>query len=344
MKAIVLGAGSWGTAFSRHLVNCGHQVLLWGRNEEFMNKLAEKRENEKYLPGVKIPEEVEFTSDLRVLEDDGEVAFITVPSEAMTGLMEKVSDIFSPRKIRDITWVSLTKGLKFEKEDLILTMSDVIKNVLGSKATVLALSGPSHAEEVAKGIFTTVVLAGQKNTRSYELARSLRKKVSNTNFRVYSSKALREVEICGGVKNPIAIGAGIARGLGKYGDNTLTSLVSRGTKEIADFLDALGLKREPAYGLAGNGDLIATCNSRFSRNQRYGLAIGKGKQVQSGKIDGMVVEGYYTVTHIELVKGELEVEMPICEQVYQVVHNDKNPELATRELMNRAYKEEVLFS
>lgn len=343
MKTIVLGAGSWGTAFSRHLANCGHQVLLWGRREEFMDKLANRRENEEYLSGVRIPEEVEFTSDLRSLEKEGEAVFIAVPSAALARLMGRVNDTLSAERIEEITWVSLTKGLKFGKGDLILTMSDVVENALGSEATVLALSGPSHAEEVAKGIFTTVVLAGQRGSSSYKQARSLSKEISNSEFRVYTRGGLREVEICGGVKNPVAIGAGIARGLGKYGDNTLASLVSRGTKEIADFLDALGLRREPAFGLAGNGDLIATCNSRFSRNQKYGLAIGKGEQVQPGRIDGMVVEGYYTVTEIEQIKQGLDLEMPICEQVYQVVHNDKDPELATSELMNRAYKEEVLF-
>lgn len=352
MKMAVLGAGSWGTAFSGHLAKCSHQVLLWGRNEKFMEKLSQERKNQKYLPQIKIPEQVEFTPDLERLEEFGEVVFIAVPSEAVEQVMKKVKRALSPERLKGITWVSLTKGIKFGEGDhlltLITTMTDIIRDVIGVDKRILVLSGPSHAEEVGREIPTSVILTGLRTApagrkSSYEKAKLLRGEISNSYFRVYTRTTPQAVEVCAGVKNPIAIGAGIARGLGKYGDNTLASLVSRGTKEIADLVGALGLNREPVYGLAGNGDLIATCNSEHSRNQRYGFAIGGGKRVKPGTIDGMVVEGYYAAKQIELIKRDLGIEMPICEQVYQVLYNDKNPRMAIEELMRRDYKEERIL-
>ncbi len=328
MRAAVIGAGSWGTAFARLLVSAGHRVVLWARRPALAEELRRTRENREYLPGVSLPRELGITSELGEALTKAEVAFFVVPSFALREVAERAAPHMPP----GIPLVHLIKGLE---EGTGRRMSEILAETLPGHP-VFALSGPCHAEEVAQDHPTCVVLAGSDLPLGEELQREL----MTPRFRVYLSDDLLGVEYCGAMKNVLAIGTGIAEGLG-YGDNTRAALITRGLAELSRFGRAVGARPETFYGLAGLGDLVATATSPHSRNRGVGLRVGKGErlpEILSGM--RMVAEGVHTSRWLYGLARRLGVELPLCEAVYRVLHRGESPRAQIDRLMLRPPRRE----
>lgn len=328
----VLGAGSWGIAVSTLLSHNGHKVTMWEFDTEEMKGLRAQREHREKLPGVRIPDEIKITDQLESAVSGAEMLVLALPSHTVRQVVKRVSGI----RLRDPVVVNLAKGIE---NDTLLRMSEVLKQelppVLHGKITTL--SGPSHAEEVAREVPTTVVVAGFTE----EAAREVQRAFMSPQFRVYTNSDLVGVELGGSLKNIIAIASGICDGM-DLGDNSKGALISRGLAEIIRLGEKLGAKRETFAGLSGLGDLVTTCISKFSRNRFVGEEIGKGrslKEVQSGMT--MVAEGIKTARSAFQLSSRHEVEMPITQQVHQVLFEDKSPRQAMIELMTRDPKSEI---
>ncbi len=328
MKIAVLGSGGWGTALALLLLENGHDVTLWSYVEEESAALREKREN-PVLPGVPLPDGLKLTSDISCVRGCGVVVLAT-PSFAVRGTAAKAKALLEPGAVL----VSVSKGVE---KDTSLTLTDVIAQEVGEGYPIVALSGPSHAEEVGRGVPTAVV-AASKDQKSAELVQDL---FMNQRFRVYTSDDVVGVELGAALKNVIALCAGICDGLG-CGDNTKAALMTRGLTEIARLGQAMGGRRETFAGLAGIGDLIVTCTSMHSRNRRCGILIGKGVPPgQAVKEIGMVVEGYYAAATAKALAEKIGVEMPITEAAYQVLYEGRDPRTVIFELMTRDKKREI---
>ncbi len=330
-KISVLGAGSWGTALAILLSSKYDDVILWEFRPDVAAELAETRENKLMLPGVPIPEKIKITSDFEESAVGRDVLVLAVPSHIMRQAAERLRDVNFGKAIL----VSVAKGIENET---LLRMSQVIRQVLPDlpPTQMAVLSGPSHAEEVARKIPTTVVSASEDLKTAQEVQRIF----MTPNFRVYASEDLIGVELGGSLKNIIAIGAGISDGVG-YGDNTKAALMTRGLVEITRLGTAMGADPMTFAGLSGMGDLIVTCMSRHSRNRYLGEQIGKGKTLQQ-VLDEMVMvaEGVRTTRSAHDLAQKYGVEMPITEQVYKVLFEDKPPREAVMELMGRGAKVE----
>ncbi len=327
MNITVLGSGGWGTALALVLLKNGHKVTLWSYVEEESANLRERREN-PVLKGVPLPEKLGLTSDLACVKGCGAVVFAT-PSFAVRATARQVKDLLDPGAVL----VSVSKGVE---KDTSLTLTEVIGQEVGGGHPIVALSGPSHAEEVGRGVPTTVV-AASKDQDSAKLVQDL---FMNQLFRVYITDDVVGVELGAALKNVIALCAGVCDGLG-YGDNTKAALMTRGLAEIARLGEAMGGRKETFAGLAGVGDLIVTCTSMHSRNRRCGILIGKGVPAeQAVKEIGMVVEGYYAAVTARTLAHKMGVEMPITEAAYQVLYEGKDPQAVTMELMTRDRKNE----
>ena len=327
MKITVLGSGGWGTALALLLLENGHEVTLWSYKEEESAVLRARREN-PVLPGVPLPEELKLTSDINCVKECKAVVLAT-PSFAVRSTAAQVKDLLAP----DTVLISVSKGIE---KDTSLTLTEAIQEATGGAFPVAALSGPSHAEEVGRGVPTTVV-AASKDRKTAELVQDL---FMNSRFRVYISDDVVGVELGAALKNIIALCAGVCDGLG-YGDNTKAALMTRGLTEIARLGEAMGGRKETFAGLAGVGDLIVTCCSMHSRNRRCGIAIGKGTPPKQAVEEmGMVVEGYYAAATAKTLAGKLGVEMPISEAAYRVLYEGKDPRTVTMELMTRDRKPE----
>lgn len=326
----VVGAGGWGTAIALVLAKKGHSVTMWARRQDFCAQLHSSRENTHYLPGVLLPTGIEITSDLAAAVADKGVIVIATPSKAVRSTVEAFKDVVDGQAII----VSLSKG--FERETL-LRCSEVITEVVGNKERVVVLSGPNHAEEVARNIPTATVASGN-NFQAAELVQDI---FMTPKFRVYTNPDILGVEVAGALKNIIALAAGVSDGLG-YGDNSKAALMTRGIAEIARLGITLGAQPETFYGLAGIGDLIATCTSKHSRNWRTGYALGKGESLQDIlEKSGMVVEGVTTTETAAQLAAKLEVSMPITTALWQVISAKKSPHQAVSELMLRDKTDEV---
>jgi len=328
MRAAVIGAGSWGTSFARLLALAGHRVRLWARRPELVRTLEETRENPDYLPGVSLPESIEYTGELGEALAGAEAVFFAVPSLALGEVAKQAAPHVPP----GIPLVSLAKGLE---PGTGRRMSQVLAEHLSGRP-LFALSGPCHAEEVARDHPTCVVLAGEDLALGERLQRAL----MTPRFRVYLSDDLLGVEYCGAVKNVLAIGAGISDGLG-YGDNTRAALITRGLAELARLGRAVGARPETFYGLAGLGDLVVTATSDLSRNRRVGLRLGRGEPLQE-ILAGMrmVAEGVHTSRLVHELAEELGVELPLCAAVYRVLHLGEPPRAQIDRLMLRPPKYE----
>ncbi len=328
MRCGVVGAGGWGTAFSRLLARAGHDTTLWVRDPDRAATIARERENAKYLPGVALPSErLAITSDLG-LAAQGDVVFFAVPSFAMAETSERIAPFLSPRPVL----VSLAKGLDRPTRR---TMSDVLRARV-PEASVFALSGPSHAEEVGRDMPTAVVLAGD----DLDLGRTLQLAVGTRRFRVYLSDDLRGVEHCAAVKNVIALATGIADGLG-YGDNTRGALITRGLAEMVRFGRSLGVRDATFFGLSGLGDLVATCTSEHSRNRAVGVRLGRGERLDAILADmAMVAEGVYATRIVRDMARELRIEMPITEAVDRLLEGGVDALSLVDEIMTREPKVE----
>jgi len=331
MRIAVLGAGGWGIALSRHLHMKGHGVRLWDISDGYVEVLRAERENRRGLPGVRIPEEVEIEADIGcALEGADVVVFVSVSK-----VTRRVAKMASECDFKAHLMVSCTKGI----EDISLRrMSEVISEEIGSRAKeIVVLSGPSHAEEVGRGIPTSVVVASSDPFASVKVQDIF----MSPTFRVYTSSDVIGVELGGALKNVIAIASGICDGLG-LGDNAKGALLTRGLAEITRLGKAMGADPLTFSGLSGMGDLITTCISRHSRNRYVGEEIGRGrklKDILSGMVN--VAEGIDTTKSALKLSKKYGVEMPITEQVHAVLFEDKSPERAVSELMLRDAKPEI---
>ena len=327
MNITVLGSGGWGTALALLLLENGHEVTLWSYRQEESDNLRERREN-LVLPGVVLPEGLNLTADMACVKNS-KVIVLATPSFAVRATAAQARPFLAPGAVL----VSVSKGVE---KDTSLTLTDVIAQEVGEGHPVVALSGPSHAEEVSRGVPTAVV-AASRDQAAAELVQDI---FMNPRFRVYATDDVVGVELGAALKNVIALCAGVSDGLG-LGDNTKAMLMTRGLTEIARLGEAMGGRKETFAGLAGIGDLIVTCTSMHSRNRRCGIAIGKGTPPQQAvKEVGMVVEGYYAAANAKALADKLGVEMPITAAAYQVLYEGKDPKTVVVELMTRDKKHE----
>lgn len=328
MKIAVMGSGGWGTALALVLLENGHEVTLWSYTEAESAVLREEREN-PMLKGVPLPEGLALTSDIHCVEGCGAVVLAT-PSFAVRTTARAVAPLLEPGTVL----ISVSKGVE---KDTSLTLTDAIAEEVGADRPIVALSGPSHAEEVGRHVPTAVVSAS-KDKAAAELVQDL---FMNERFRVYASDDVVGVELGAALKNVIALCAGVCDGMG-FGDNTKAALMTRGLTEIARLGVALGGRRETFAGLSGVGDLIVTCTSMHSRNRRCGILIGKGTPIQQALQEiGAVVEGYYAAANAKALADKAGVDMPITTAAYQVLYEGKDPRAVIAELMTRARKHEL---
>lgn len=327
-KIAILGAGSWGTTLSILLEKKGYNISLWEKFKENVEDLDRYRENRRFLPGVIIPQRINITSDLEKAVSNVSLIVIAIPSHTVRDIVICLAKLI---KRKDVLIVSAVKGI--ERESL-LRMSEVISCFLSNP--VVVLSGPSHAEEVSRDIPTTVVVSG-KDDSVENLVQNI---FMGKTFRVYTNRDMIGVELGGALKNVIAIATGISDGLG-FGDNTKAALMTRGLREITRLGVIMGADPRTFSGLAGIGDLIATCTSRYSRNRYLGERIGEGKTLDEALRDMvMVAEGVSTTIAAKKLAEKAEIELPITNQVYEVLFKMKDPKLAVAELMERQAKRE----
>ena len=331
MNVSVLGAGGWGTTLAILINRNGHKVTLWEYFPEYAVTLKKYRENFYYLPKVNIPKSIKITNDLENAVSNKDVILITIPTQFIRESFSALRNF----NFGNAIIISASKGI--ENTSLMLVSEiilDIFKKVRKNK--VASLSGPSHAEEVAKKIPTTVVCASP----NIEVSKLAQRVFSNNYFRVYTSADLVGTEIGGALKNVIAIAAGISDGAG-FGDNTKAAIMTRGINEIMRFGLKLKAKKETFFGLSGIGDLIVTCSSPYSRNRYVGEQVGAGKKLKTVLNEmKMVAEGVATTKSAFDLSKKYNTEMPITEQVYSILFKNKSPITATKNLMQRSLKKE----
>lgn len=325
-KIGIIGAGSWGIALSVLLHNNGNDITVWSIINDEVEMLKKEREHKEKLPGVKLSEDMVFTNDLKEAVKGKDILVLAVPSPFTRSTSRMLKDVVADGQII----VNVAKGIE---EHSLMTLSQIIEQEV-PQAVVAVLSGPSHAEEVGRGIPTTIVVGAQKK----ETAEYIQNIFMNDVFRVYISPDVLGIELGAALKNVVALAAGIADGLG-YGDNTKAALITRGIAEISRLGLAMGGKQETFSGLSGMGDLIVTCASMHSRNRRAGILIGQGKTMDEAmKEVKMVVEGVYSAKAAMGLAEKYQVELPIIEQVNAILFHGKNAADAVRDLMLRDKK------
>jgi len=328
MKITVIGTGGWGTALAVLLNGNGHKMTLWGRLAEEVDPILAARENKTFLPGVKIPESILVTLDTTIAVRGAECVVLAVPSHGMRPICQKIREHLPAGAML----VHVAKGIENETG---ARMSEVIAATLGRK-DVVVLSGPSHAEEVARGIPTAVVVASQDAA----LAERARQLLMNERFRVYTHHDVAGVELGGALKHVIALAAGVCDGSG-FGDNTKAALCTRGLAEMSRLGVALGARSETFFGLSGVGDLIVTAFSRHSRNRRFGEQLGRGETPdQIAASTPTVAEGVKTAKSAWQLARQAGIDVPITREVYAIIYEGKPPKQAVRDLMMREAKPE----
>ena len=327
-KVSVLGSGSWGTAMAMCLAQNGHDILVWSRSVETTEKLRSTHINERYLPGVVLPHNISYTSEISDCAD-ADVIIVATPSHTVREVCSKISSHIKDGQII----VSISKGFDMEKYN---RLSQVIQEEIPN-CIVAAMSGPSHAEEVVKKLPTTNVVG----CKDVAVAKYIQEIFMSEFFRIYTTDDIVGVELGGSLKNVIALCAGISDGLG-YGDNTKAALMTRGMAEIIRLGLAMGAKYETFTGLSGIGDLIVTCTSMHSRNRRAGILIGQGKTPEEAQAEvNMVVEGVKTAKAVKHLAEKYNVEMPISEAAYEVLFGGMPAKECAPVLMQRAMKSET---
>lgn len=322
-KVGVMGAGSWGTALALLLDSNGHEVTVWSIDKSEVEMLTEKREHESKLPGVKIPESIQFTNVIQEGIEGMDLVVLAVPSPFTRSTARSMSPYVKEGQIL----VNVSKGIE---ETTLMTLSEQIEEEI-PQANVAVLSGPSHAEEVGRKLPTTVVIGA----KTKDCAEYLQGIFMNEVFRVYISPDILGIELGGSLKNVIALAAGIADGLG-YGDNTKAALITRGITEISRLGIKMGGRLESFTGLTGIGDLIVTCASVHSRNRKAGYLMGQGKTMEEAMAEvKMVVEGVYSAKAAKALAAKYEVSMPIVEEVNKILFEGKKAEEAVKDLMLR---------
>ena len=326
----VLGSGSWGTALAVHLARTGHRAILWGIETDELTAMARDRTNRRYLPGIELPAGVEIEHDFGTAVAQADQLLLVVPSHAFREVLERLKPVL--RADQRVAWA--TKGFELKTGKL---PHQVAIEVLGPGVPTAVLSGPTFAKEVGAGLPTAMTVASGDEQYAMALARS----ISGVNFRAYVSTDMIGVEVGGATKNVLAIGAGISDGLG-FGANTRVALITRGLAEMMRLGVALGADKDTFMGLAGLGDLVLTCTDDQSRNRRMGLALAAGKTSDQAQAEiGQVVEGVLAARAVLEVARRHGVEMPIIEQIHDVLYEGKPPRDAVYALMKRAIKSEM---
>ena len=326
----VLGAGSYGTALAITLARNGHQVLLWGHNPQHLAQLEADRCNAAFLPDVPFPDTLSTDPDLADAVAASRDLLIVVPSHVFGEVLAHIKPHLRPDS--RIVWA--TKGLERETGRL---LQDVAREIVGDALPLAVISGPTFAKELAAGLPTAIALAATDPQFADDLQQLLH---CGKSFRVYNNPDFIGVQLGGAVKNVIAIGAGISDGIG-FGANARTALITRGLAEMSRLGEALGADPTTFMGMAGLGDLVLTCTDNQSRNRRFGMMLGQGVDVESAQAQiGQVVEGYRNTKEVKALAARYGVEMPITEQIYQVLYCEKSPREAALSLLGRARKDE----
>ncbi len=331
MKIGVIGAGSWGTTLANVLAKKGYDVCLWAYEEDLVARMAETRINDMYLEGFTLSPNLSYTCDLAEASRGRQLLLLVSPSQVMRHVLKQLK----PQLCEDCLLVSAAKGIENET---LLTMSEVLEEVLGAdvKARCAFLSGPSFAREVAAEQPTAVAVAAD----NLDVAHRVQDIFSTDYFRVYTNQDVVGVEIGGAMKNVVALAAGVGDGLG-FNHNARAALITRGLVEIARLGMAKGAVEETFYGLSGMGDLVLTCTGDLSRNRSVGIELGKGRKLDEILNQmHMVAEGVKTTLSAYQLANKMGVNMPITEQMYQILYEDKDPQLAVTDLMRRALTSE----
>ncbi|MFI4918395.1 MAG: NAD(P)H-dependent glycerol-3-phosphate dehydrogenase [Legionellales bacterium] len=322
----LLGAGSWGTAVAIHLAKIGHRVLLWGHNPQHVADMSSSRSNQRFLPDVVFPDHIIPSADLNHCIKNAEYVVVAVPSHAFADVLAKMD-----KPAHGLTW--LTKGVDPQSHQL---LHELVAQRFGATFPQALVSGPSFAGEVARFLPTALTLAG--NNLDYQ--KKIHHLFHHHNIRVYLSDDLIGVELCGAVKNILAIACGISDGLG-YGANAKAALITRGLAEMSRLGLSLGAKQDTFIGLAGVGDLVLTCTDNQSRNRRFGLLLGQGASIDKAELQiGQVVEGKHNAAQICAIAKNKQIEMPICEQVNALLNGTVSAQQAVQNLMNRPARDE----
>ncbi|MFB0508195.1 MAG: NAD(P)H-dependent glycerol-3-phosphate dehydrogenase [Thermodesulfobacteriota bacterium] len=328
-RITIIGDGAWGTALALLLHSKGYRITIWGNFPEYVEEQRKKRENYKFLPGIKIPRDMNYTADLGEAAESAELFVCAVPTQFIRGVFER----FAPYYSRGVPVVSVAKGIE---QKTLKRCTEVVAEFL-EDASLAALSGPSHAEEAARKVPTAVVIASKDG----QLSRSLQDIFMARFFRVYTQQDIIGVELGGALKNVIALAAGMCDGLG-FGDNTKSTLLTRGLVEISRLGVAAGAERLTFTGLSGIGDLITTSFSRHSRNRALGEKIGQGMSLrQVLESTEKVAEGVWTTISSRELAQKLGVAVPITDEVNKVLFEGKDPRHAVVDLMTRSKKQEI---
>ena len=322
----ILGAGSWGTAVAIFLANTGQPTFLWSKNPVQVDDMLQKRCNQRYLPAIPFPDLLIPSGDLNYCLENAEHIIIAVPSHAFGSLLEHI-----PKPKHGLAW--LTKGIDPGTH---LLLSDLVSQRFGETYPIATISGPSFALEVALGLPTALVVAS--NNITYQ--QQIHKLLHAAHMRVYLSDDMRGVQLCGVVKNILAIACGISDGIG-YGANAKAALITRGLAEMQRLLGVFHARPETCLGLAGVGDLVLTCTDNQSRNRRFGLLLGGGADATTAEQSiGQVVEGKHNAAQVCALAQQHHIDMPICQEVHAVLTHQRTPQEAVHLLMNRPPKDE----
>lgn len=326
----VIGAGAWGTALAIAIARNGHDILLWGRNPKHLAEMQKTHSNERYLPGLEFPDTLTIALDFEQALKSSKHVLVSVPSIAFSDMLEKIKPCIADEV--PVSWA--TKGLTPTTGHFLY---DTATKILGTSHPLAVISGPSFAAEVAKNLPTAVTVAAKDETFSYALASAMH----SPTLRAYTTHDVLGVQIGGTVKNVMAIGAGIADGLG-FGANARAALITRGMAEILRLAASLGAKTETMFGLSGIGDLILTCTDDQSRNRQLGLAIGRGLTIEQAVAEvGKTVEGMHAAREVLFRAQQAGIEMPIVEQVCKILFEGYDPRQSVQILLNREQKAET---
>lgn len=328
-KIAVIGAGSWGTALAFALARNKHDVSLWARSEQHIQQMQQQKSNERYLSGFGFPDNLHAHHDLARLTREHKIFLIATPSHSFRSIIQTLK---SYELSDDSVLIWATKGFDMGLSDSgAVLLNDVVNQELGQTMAQAIVSGPSFSKEVAANLPTAITAAGNSDST----VRMVAELFHNPTMRIYINSDFIGVQVGGAIKNVMAIAAGISDGLG-YGANSRSAIITRGLAEIARLGEVLGANRETFLGLAGMGDLVLTCTDDQSRNRRFGLGIGQGKAIQAVLNDiGQEVEGYTTCKEVRRLTQQHNVDMPISEQVYNVVYQGVSAQDAVHELLNR---------
>lgn len=329
MKICVAGDGAWGTALALTLLHNGHRVVVWGAFPDYLDEMRTTRENYRFLPGVRLPDTLEFSSDMSVALADADMVLLSTPTQYLRPVLKQICGNFAP----DSVFVNVAKGIEVGSWKRI---REIVADELG-RVTFVDLSGPSHAEEVSRNVPTAVVAASE----DINAAETVQSVFMNEFFRVYTSDDVTGVELGGAIKNVMAIAAGIIDGMG-LGDNSKAAMMTRGIAEMSRLGEALGGRRSTFSGLSGIGDLIVTCTSGHSRNRHVGEELGRGRQLDAiiKSMNMVVAEGVATARGAYELARQVKVDTPIIDEVYNVIYNNSSAVAAVRSLMNRKARQE----